>query len=147
MVIGEGWCSIWTSVDLPVIIPRAFLRQISGFNAALVACVFPSGVALASHERAAHKKRSETRLFALTSKCECCKTDFHTRLRLIEHLGNTRAATCLQWCRENVVPLSTQQLKVLDAETKELRSNASKSGHAHALIDMPAKRSKPILQV
>ena len=103
---------------------------------------FASKVARMSHERAAHGRRSHVRAFARSSVCACCGTQFHNRLRLLDHLGNARTRRCLRWCEQHVRPLSPAQLRRLDDEVRVLRSEACKRGRTHHVVQLPAKRRR-----
>ena len=89
--------------------------------------------ALQTHTSKAHGYTNPLRMRMRTSKCECCKWEFHTRLRLLEHLrknGNRPdAPTQCHAHYINNVPLLTQaQFRKNSAEDQALRAKLLRQG-------------------
>ena len=91
--------------------------------------------ALKSHQRAKHGIRTPMRFYVKADgKCICCGTVFHTRLRCIAHLADTRRDKCWLHILATRPPrLPTPTVEALDALDREQRKMAFKKGHTHPL--------------
>jgi hypothetical protein len=104
---------------------------------------FSTQKGLKAHQRTKHGLRVPQRYFAdKAGYCQVCGTCFHTRLRLLAHLCDTRRAQC--WSRFCTDPasytkLSQQQVDFLDQIDQDMRKQARKRGHTHAIAVGSAK--------
>ena len=104
---------------------------------------FSTQKGLKVHQRMKHGLRAPQRYFAdKAGDCQVCGTCFHTRLRLLAHLCDTRRAQC--WSRLCTDPasytkLSQQQVDFLNQNDQDMRKQARKRGHTHAIAVGSAK--------
>ena len=88
---------------------------------------FASFTGFAVHQRTKHQRYAIASHFAPTSVCLCCMRKYHVRSRLVQHLqyGGT---DCLQYLRDHVEPLPTDEVIRLNAEEARERREANQKG-------------------
>lgn len=100
---------------------------------------FPSPKSLAQHCRRVHGVRTPVRLYVSGSVCPVCRSDFRDRLRCIAHLTDSRRPRCRTSLLGGDYPaLPLDRAAELDEADKVARRAAWRSGHTHALADLPA---------
>ena len=111
---------------------------------------FVTDRALQCHKRSKHKTRSEVVQFiGNTSMCTVCGVDFHSRLRLITHLGESRVRSAARGASCKTLFLASRPVKVDESELHRLniidqtaRRLARAKGHTHEIASKPARRTK-----
>ena len=64
--------------------------------------------------------------------CATCGTNFRGRLRLLDHLSDSRRTRCRDACNSGTVPkLSKERVEELDELDRVARTFARQSGHSH----------------
>ena len=109
---------------------------------------FKSAKALASHIRCKHKVTNPLNKYIDNSGiCPVCKTNFHSRTRVLAHVSETRIRnksgrqTCRQILQAGHFPEISESIladATLAARTE--RREAQRRGRTHALATLPAKR-------
>ena len=145
----EGWsravqcCTYLHSVLDPV---ASSDRPAAAFVFACKLCAnpqpaFSSGKALASHQRTMHGIRSPMRLYADSHGiCPNCGTLFHTRLRLLAHLTDSRRPRCrLAILNGDYTPLSANRVQELDVLDTAARRDSHKLGQTHPIAIQSAR--------
>jgi len=118
---------------------------------------FASGKQLATHKWKVHRIKSDIRpKIADISVCPVCRTDYHSRARLIKHLlekrirSKTRGYSCHQVflqrsARMPEVPKET--LAALEARDARMYKEARQQGHTNLIVyKMPIKQCDHILK-
>ena len=99
--------------------------------------------ALSSHNRAKHGQKNEMRYYVNSSgMCPVCNNMYHTRLRVLAHLCDSRRARCrsaIQQGRHEASRLSSEQVIVLDSFDNQARTDARKAGHTHPIAQVTAR--------
>ena len=75
---------------------------------------FLSSKARATHEARVHCKRRAALAHATDGKCPGCSCNFLSRVRLVHHLSYS-SMKCLQFCVENIAPMSQVEQQPLHA--------------------------------
>ena len=74
--------------------------------------------------------------------CGACGTNFRTRLRLLDHLSDSRRTHCRDVCDSGTVTkLSNERVEELDELDRVARTSARQSGHSHEIAQLPALSS------
>ena len=102
---------------------------------------FASSKALCPHRRARHGHRLAIKDFLHSATCPCCKLDFRQRLRLIAHVSDSRRPKCRDCILQNCTPLPEATICMLGKQDTILRREAQRSGRAHHIAVLPAKRA------
>ena len=104
---------------------------------------FVSVKALLCHQHTKHGFRNPMRFFADDDGvCGACGTNFRTRLRLLDHLSDSRRTRCRDACNSQTVPkLSQERVEELDELHRVARTSARQSGHSHVIAQLPALSS------
>ena len=89
--------------------------------------MFLSSRARASHESRVHGKRRPALAYVRDGKCPCCSCDFHSRVPLVHHLSCS-SMKCLQFCVENIAPMSQEEQQPLDAADAAFRHQSKIEG-------------------
>ena len=94
---------------------------------------FASPKVLASHQRCAHGVRNPMRAFAdADGRCPVCAPLFHSRLRLLAHLSDTRRPKCRNiLLAGSIQPLPKRRIDELDVADKLARRAAQREGRSH----------------
>ena len=73
--------------------------------------------------------------------CQVCKSEFHTRLRRLAHLCDSRRPKCRAILLNNpqFVSLSNDEVNELDEIDKVQRREATRQGHTHPIAKYSAK--------
>ena len=111
---------------------------------------FDSWRSLSTHRWFKHGIKSGWRKYVGDiSVCPCCKTDFHTRARLIKHLAERRVRSRhrTQTCQEMLMELrppiiSEDALQLLETCDAEVLASARHRGHTNVLADVPSKKMR-----
>ena len=104
-----------------------------------VDCTFASERALKAHKRAKHQVRTEIRFFAdEDGQCQCCRTAFSSRLRLVAHLSDARRPSCREWMFVHGSKLDETRVAELDELDKAARNTARAGGLTQPLSRGPA---------
>ena len=103
--------------------------------------VFLSSRARATHESRVHGKRRPALAYARDGRCPCCSCDFHSRVRLVHHLSYS-SAKCLQFCVENIAPMSQEEQQPLDAAEASFRNQCKVEGRSFLAAQVPVERSQ-----
>jgi len=126
------------------------VSKITGHTCDRCARSFATLKALLAHQR---KKHGDTcavnKYIDDVSLCPVCLTDFHSRVRLITHLSDTRVRSKTRLTSCNAVFLASKppivQQDVLErcmARDRCVRAQASKQGHTHEIATVPCKRTR-----
>lgn len=138
----ESQCDIGTAVVFDgsaLVVP---------FACSMCSSVFASDTALKSHTRTKHGVQVSQRLFCLPDgTCQACGTWFHSRLRLLARLCDSRRTGC--WDRICASPtvfsrLSLGECAKLDCSDNVKRREARRSGHSHHLAVGQAHNAKGV---
>ena len=103
---------------------------------------FGTKKAMLTHMRRKHGVRCEQRFYIdADGKCQVCGTVFHSRLRCLAHLCDSRRTRC--WDAISSQPSSYRRLPVstvaaLDVQDRELKRLAWRSGHTHVIASKSA---------
>ena len=74
--------------------------------------------------------------------CGVCGANFRGRLRLLDHLSDSRRPRCKDACLKGTVPkLSLERVVELDEPDRVARTSARESGHSHVIAQLPALSS------
>ena len=104
-------------------------------------CTFASDKALRAHMRAEHKTQTEMRYYAGGDAiCQCCRTTFSSRLRLIAHISDARGPTCRQRLLCSGVVLPVEEVVRLDTSDREARRVARAAGHTQPISSKAATK-------
>ena len=103
--------------------------------------MFLSSKARATHESRMHGKRRPALAYARDGKCPCCSCDFHSRVRLVHHLSYS-SVKCLQYCVENIAPMSREEQQPLDAADAAFRVKCKMEGRSFLAAQVPVERSQ-----
>ena len=124
--------------DVPSTAPAAARPHVCQICSDATSASFPTAQGLAQHMRIKHKQRSSVHNFVDDSGvCPDCASNFVSRIRVIAHLSDTRPSRCR--CRNvvltgDVVPeLSPEIVDKLNSRDRELKKQALRGGHTHAL--------------
>ena len=100
--------------------------------------VFLSSRARATNESRVHGKRRPALAYARDGKCPCCSCDFHSRVRLVHHLSYS-SVKCLQFCVENIAPMSPEEQQPLDAADATFRVQCKMEGRSFLAAQVPVE--------
>ena len=103
--------------------------------------MFLSSKARATHESRMHGKRRPALAYARDGKCPCCSCDFHSRVRLVHHLSYS-SVKCLQFCVENIAPMSREEQQPLDAADAAFRVQCKMEGRSFLAAQVPVERNQ-----
>ena len=112
---------------------------------------FASQKALQAHSRSKHRTRSEVvARVGDIAVCPICHTNFHSRLRLITHLSESRVrsvkrgVSCRTEFLQAAFPLVDEvELGRLNDIDRRSRREARTRGHTHEIAHVPASRTLP----
>jgi hypothetical protein len=107
--------------------------------------------AVDQHKRRMHGTRCPVDAFlGDVTICPICATDYHSRVRLVTHLSETKVRSKTRGTSCNAAFLLSQParvadevLNVLHARDTEPRIAAVKAGHTHVIAARPCTRGKP----
>jgi hypothetical protein len=116
------------------------LGRACNFSCDYCDAAFASPFARDAHTRARHKVRSVYHARVAASICPCCGTQFHTRLRVLNHLGDRRRPTCGAFVVKHCPVLNPALVLKLAEKDRTDRREAWRSGHTHVLALLPATR-------
>ena len=106
---------------------------------------FASQKVLEVHMRVKHGVRCLQRCYIDSNGiCPVCRTNFHTRLRCLAHLCDSRRTKCWDQISANIhsfPQLSLARVTELDAVDRDSKRMASKTGHSHVLASKSALTS------
>lgn len=96
---------------------------------------FPTEKALNQHMRMKHNYRDPVcEFFDGSGICPICRTNYHTRLRVLNHVCNTRRTKCRSAILSSDLPrVPLDKLLKLMACDRQARSEAKKQGHTHPI--------------
>jgi hypothetical protein len=122
-----------------------------GFECEVCSRSFSSGRSLAAHKWSKHRLTSEFRKFVDDwSICPICKTDFHSRARLVKHLAERRQramsrkeSCCHAFLASNPTEVDGSILHVLEARDRGIARSARLAGHSNILATRPSIRLRP----
>ena len=97
---------------------------------------FLSSRARATHEARVLGKRRAPLACATDGKCPGCSCDFHSIVRLVHHLSYS-SQKCLQFCVENIAPMSQEEQQSLDAADAAYKLE----GRSFLAAQVPVERS------
>ena len=98
---------------------------------------FATKKALNLHRRIVHNFRAPWASRVDGSVCHACGKDFHTRVRCLNHLGDTRRPKCAEWILAHQPQLHEKTLAKLNATDATERKNARRAGHTTSLASRP----------
>jgi len=106
---------------------------------------FATARALASHRRIKHGVRTVFRQHIDGSgKCPGCRVNFHTRLKVLEHLGDVRRHQKCRDATQSLPALPEEEVARLDGLDRTARNDARRAGHTHPLAKRrPIKPTGP----
>ena len=106
---------------------------------------FSSEKALASHRRATHSIKTEVRAYVDGSICPVCKVDFRQRVRVLQHLGDTRRPCRQRLFDGNYPRISEEAMLRLDEVDRHYRRQCQQEGYTGIIArDSAMKGGKPV---
>ena len=125
--------------------------EISKFVCELCNISFVDAKALGCHCRAKHGQRSDfVQFVGDITRCPVCLTEYHSRVRLLNHLGDrrirskTRGVSCHDmFLSANPAPVSNEILTELLGKDRASRRDARNLGRTHELVTRSAERNAP----
>ena len=111
--------------------------NVADFRCSSCAASFATRKALNLHRRTVHKFRAPWTCRISGSICPACGKDFHSRVRCLNHLGDSRRPKCSSWVMVNSPQLSSKVLAKLNEKDTVERKTARRSGHTTSLSIRP----------
>ena len=102
---------------------------------------FGTRKALLQHQRKLHAYKDPVCVYVDSSGvCPACKTIFHTRLRCLAHVCDTRRVKCRdRILSSGIPPIPPTLLKHLEEQDRLARASARQQGHTHPIAVLSAR--------